>query len=116
MCKLLAFVLVLSFPLSAWAQFSRVVSDKRNIEIRASEKVIVAAEIAVVKVGCQNRAATKDAAYQEDTKASAKVIQALLDAKVPKNSIETQTISVERQHEMTGPNVVRTTKFSADQE
>src|SRR6266478_881211 len=117
MHKLLALSLVLgSFPLPASAQFSRVVSDKRNIEIRASEKVTVPAEIAIVKIGFQNQAATKDAAYQENTKAAAKVIQALLDAKVPKEAIETQTISLERQDEMSGPNAVRTTKFSADQE
>jgi len=116
MHKLLAFALVLGMPLSASAQFSRVVSDKRNIEIRASEKVTVPAEIAIVKVGFQNQAPTKDAAYQENTKASAKVIQALLDAKIPKDSIETQTISLERQDEMNGPNATRTTRFSADQE
>ncbi len=113
MHKLLAFALVLgSIPLSASAQFSRVVSDKRNIEIRASEKVTVPAEIATVKIGFQNQAATKDAAYQENTKASAKIIQALLDAKVPKDAIETQTISLERQDQMNGPNATRTTKFS----
>jgi uncharacterized protein YggE len=77
MHKFLAFALILgSFPICASTQFSRVVSDKRNIEIRASEKVTVPAEIAIVKVGFQNQAATKDAAYQENTKASAKIIQA----------------------------------------
>src|SRR5260370_35668211 len=117
MHKLLAFALVLSsIPLSAPGQFSRVVSDKRSIEIHASEKVTVPAEIASAKIGFQNQAATKDAAYQENTKASGKIIQALLDAKVPKDAIETQTISLERQDEMNGPNAVRTTKFSADQE
>src|SRR5580692_9765772 len=95
MYKVLTFALVLSiFPLSALAHFSRVMSDKRSIEIRASEKVTVPAEVAIVKVGFQNQAATKDAAYQENTKASAKIIQALLDAKIPKDSIETQTISL----------------------
>jgi len=112
-----AVVLVLSvIPASTPAQFSRVVSDKRNIEIRASEEVTVPAEIAIVKIGFQNQAATKDAAYQENTKASAKIILALLDAKVPKDAIETQTISLERQDEMNGPNAVRTIKFSANQE
>ena len=112
-----AIVLALSvIPVSTPAQFSRVVSDKRNIEIRASEKVTVPAEIAIVKIGFQNQAATKDAAYQENTKASAKVIQALLDAKVPKDAIETQTISLERQDEINGPNAAHTVKFSADQQ
>src|SRR5260370_28019173 len=91
MHKLLAFALVLSsIPFSASAQFSRVVSDKRSIEIRASEKVTVPAEIAIVKVGFQNQAETKDTAYQKNTKESGKIIKALLDAKVPKDAIETQ--------------------------
>jgi len=117
MHKLLGLSLVLSsFPFSASAQFARVVGDKRSVEIRASEKVTVPAEIAIVKIGFQNQAATKDAAYQENTKASAKVIQALLDAKIPRDAIETQTISLERQDETSRANAVRTTKFSADQE
>lgn len=117
MYRLLAFMLVLSIsPLSVLAQFTRVVSDKRSIEIRVSEKVTVPAEIAIVKIGFQNQAATKDVAYQENTKASGKIIQGLLDAKVPKDAIETQTISLERQDEMNGPNAARLTKFAADQE
>ena len=113
---LFAVVLVLSvIPVSTPAQFSRVVNDKRNIEIRASEKVTVPAEIATVKIGFQNKAESKDAAYEENTKASAKIIQALLDAKVPRGAIETETISLERQEEMSRPNVVRT-RFLAAQE
>jgi uncharacterized protein YggE len=104
------------FPLCAYSQFSRVVSDKRSIEIRASEKVSIPAEIATVKIGFQNQAASKDDAYRENTKVSAKIIQALLDAKVAKDAIETQTLSLERQDEMQGLNVVRPAKFSADQE
>lgn len=117
MHRLLVLSLALSiFPLPASAQFPRAVSDKRNIEIRASEKVTVPAETAIVKIGFQNQAPTKDAAYQENTKVSAIVIKALLDAKVPKDAIETQTVSLERQDELKGPNAVRTTRFAANQE
>ncbi len=51
MHKFLTLVLVLMvslLALPASAQFTRVVSDKRNIEIRVSEKVNVPAEIATV--------------------------------------------------------------------
>ena len=119
MHKFLTLVLVLMvslLALPASAQFTRVVSDKRNIEIRVSEKVNVPAEIATVKIGFQNQAGSKDAAYQENTKASAKIIQALLDGKVAKEAIETETISLQRQEEMSRPNVVRPAKFSAAQE
>ena len=118
MFKSLGFAVVLFLsviPVSTPAQFSRVVSDKRNIEIRASEKVTVPAEIATVKIGFQNKAESKDAAYEENTKASAKIIQALLDAKIPRGAIETEAISLERQEEMSRPNVVRM-RFLAAQE
>ena len=115
----LAFVPALAvsvFPSLASAQFSRVVGDKRVIEIRTSEKTTVPAEIATVKIGFQNQAASKDDAYLENTKVSAKIIQALIDARLPKEAIETQTISLERQEVMNGANVVRPAKFTADQE
>jgi uncharacterized protein YggE len=86
----------------ASAQIARIVSDKRTIEISASEKVSVPAEIAIVKVGYQNQAGTKDDAFTENKKTSTKIIQALLDAKVPKESIETQSLSLERNEEMNG--------------
>lgn len=49
-------------------------------------------------------------------KASARIIQALLGAKVAKEDIETQTTSLERQEQMNGQNSVSAPKFTADQE
>jgi uncharacterized protein len=97
----------------ASAQMERIVSDKRTIEISASEKVSVPAEIAIVKVGYQNQAGTKDDAFAESKKTSAKIIQALVDAKVPRESSETQKLSLERNEE-----TVRSKPpvFAADQE
>src|ERR1700741_2459448 len=100
----------------ASAQIARVVSDKRTIEISASEKVSVPAEVAIVKVGYQNQAGTKDEAFTESKKTSAKIIQALLDAKVPRESIETQTLSLERNEEMNGAARSKSSVFAADQE
>lgn len=97
----------------ASAQMERIVSDKRTIEITASEKVSVPAEVAIVKVGYQNQTATKDEAFTDSKKMSTKIIQALLDAKVPKESIETQTLSLERNEE---PGRSKAPLFAADQE
>jgi hypothetical protein len=46
------------FSTSASAQFVRVISDKRNIDIHATESVSVPADVATVKVGYQNEAAS----------------------------------------------------------
>lgn len=100
----------------ASAQMERIVSDKRTIEISASEKVAVPAEVAIVKVGYQNQAGTKDDAFAENKKTSSKIIQALLDAKVPRESIETQTLSLERNGEMNGVARSKSPVFTADQE
>jgi uncharacterized protein len=100
----------------ASAQIARIVSDKRTIEISASEKVSVPAEIAIVKVGYQNQAGTKDDAFTENKKTSTKIIQALLDAKVPKESIETQSLSLERNEEVSGTVRSKPPVFTADQE
>ena len=100
----------------ATAQIARIVSDKRTIEIRTSEKVSVPAEVAIVKIGYQNQAGTKDEAFTENKKASAKIIQALLDAKVPKDAIGTQTLSLERKEEVNGQVRSKPPVFVADQE
>ena len=103
-------------PTPASAQIARIVSDKRTIEIRTSEKVSVPAELAIVKVGYQNQAGTKDEVFSENKKASAKIIQALLDAKVPRASIGTQTLSLERKEEINGQVRSKPPVFVADQE
>jgi uncharacterized protein len=105
-----------SFPAPMSAQFTRILSDKRTIEIRASDKVSVPAEIATIKVGYQNEADTKDMAYEENKKVSARILQALLSAKVSKEAIETQTISLERKEEVNDGHATKPARFTADQE
>ena len=109
-------VLISTSMPAASAQIARIVSDKRTIEIRASEKVSVRAEVAFVKVGYQNQAGTKDDAYTENKKISTKIIQALLDAKIPKESIDTQTLSLERNEETNAAVRSKPPVFAADQE
>jgi uncharacterized protein YggE len=113
---LAALIVLIGTFTPASAQMERIVSDKRTIEICASEKIAVPAEIAIVKVGYQNQAGTKDDAFAQSKKTSAKIIQALLDAKVPRESIETRTLSLERNEEMNGTVRSKPPVFAADQE
>ncbi len=87
---------VLFLPLAIAAQTRPISSDRKTVEISATEKIQAIAEIATVKLGYQNQAPTKDAAYAENTRTANKIVQALLEAGVPKASIETETLSLEQ--------------------
>jgi uncharacterized protein YggE len=69
----------------------------KTIEIQASAKVEAPAEIATVRVGYANHATTKDAAYEESTRTSRKIVRALLDQHVPLSAIETQSLALARE-------------------
>lgn len=77
---------LLSMSLVAPVEAQRLVTDEKTIEISATEKVVVPADTATAKIGYQNQALTKDAAYAENTRAANKILQAILDAGVPKRS------------------------------
>ena len=68
--------------------------EQRTIEISATAKVRVTAEAATIKIGFQDQAATKDAAYAENTRAGNKILQALTDTGVPKEAVETETLNL----------------------
>jgi uncharacterized protein len=104
------------FSTSASGQFARVISDKRTIDIHATEKVSVPAEVATVKVGYQNEAASKDAAFNDNKKISSQIVNALLDAKVPKDAIETESFSLQRKEEFNGAASKKPPTFVAAQE
>jgi uncharacterized protein YggE len=99
MPRLVLLLLSVSLPLAASAQSEHPASGRKTIEVSATEKIEVIAEIATIKIGCQNQAPTKDAAYAENTRMANKVIQAMLDAGVPKEAIETETLSLEQEQD-----------------
>ena len=92
-------ILTLCLPSASLTQLERRGSDQKTIEISATEKVRVPAETATIKIGFQNQAATKDVAYAENTRAANKILQALLDAGVPKEAIETETLNLGQEQE-----------------
>jgi uncharacterized protein YggE len=76
---------VLSAPFCAKAQILRLGSDnKRTIEATTTEKISVPSDSAIVKVGFNHIADTKDVAYSETVRIGAKITKALIDAGIPK--------------------------------
>jgi uncharacterized protein YggE len=114
--RLIACVLLLFATPVLSARPQRSNSDQKTIEISATEKVQARAEIAAIKLGFQNQAATKDAAYSENTSSANKILQALLDAGVPSEAIETETLNLSQDQERFGPSSNRSAKFTASQQ
>jgi uncharacterized protein len=113
---LAAFVLAYgSGPALVAAQSDRP-SIKKTIEIQASARVEVPAEVATVKIGYANHAVNKDAAYAENTRMSQKIVRALLDEHVPPSAIETESVALEREEERGDGGPAKILKFSAVQE
>ena len=106
-------VLLLLFVAPAQAQ--RLGTGQKTIEISATEKVVVPADTATVKIGYQNLALAKDAAYAENTRAANKILQAILDAGVPKEAIETESPRLEQEPERYGQKPDQTPKYSGTQ-
>jgi uncharacterized protein YggE len=114
--RLWLLLLSVSLPLSSSAQSQHLVSDRKTIEISATERVVVAADIATIRIGYQNQSATKDAAYTENTRTANKIIQAILDAGVPKEAIETESLKLEEERELYEQKLAGPRKYSASQE
>jgi uncharacterized protein len=108
-------LILLLLPLAASARPEQQTSGQKTIEVSATEKVEVLAEIATIKIGCQNQATTKDAAYAENTRIANQIIQAMLDAGVPKDAIETETLNLEQEQDRYGAKPNQPLKYFASQ-
>jgi uncharacterized protein YggE len=106
----------LLFPCVVLAQTGNVPSTQKTIEISATEKVEVSAETATLKIGYQNQASSKDAVYAENTRIANQIVQALLDAGVPKDAMETESLSLARDENRFGAKPQQAASFSASQE
>lgn len=116
MRKLTTLLASMLFPCAILAQTGSETSPQKTIEISATEKVEVPAETATVKLGYQNQAASKDAAYAENTRAANRILQALLDAGVPKDAIETESLSLAREEDRFGGKPQQPATFTATQQ
>jgi uncharacterized protein len=97
------------------AQSSRIASDKKTIEIRATDRINSPAEVATVRIGFQNVASSKDGVYDENVRTANKIVQALRTAGTPAEAIETDSIKLEREDTAQGVKPA-STRYSADQE
>jgi len=94
------FSLVFFLPLSTNAQVFRLGSDnKRTIEATTTERISVPSDTAIVKIGFNHTADTKDLAYRETVRVGARIIKALTDAGIPADEIQTDTLNVGREEE-----------------
>jgi uncharacterized protein len=114
--NLALFVALMVLPPTVHAQAQPDASGRRTIEISATEKVRASAEVAIIKIGFQNQAATKDAAYAENVRASNKILQALIDAGVSKEAIETETLNLGQDQDRYGTRQQPSEKYSANQQ
>jgi len=73
--------------------------NKSTIEATTTEKISVPSDSAIVKIGFNHIADTKDAAYNETVRLGAKIIKALIDAGISKEEIQTETLNVGREEE-----------------
>jgi uncharacterized protein YggE len=106
----------LLFPCAILAQTGTDASAQKTIEISATEKVQVPAETATVKLGYQNQSSTKEAAYADNVRTANRIVQALIDAGVPKDAIETESLSLARDEDRFGSRPPQSSTFSATQQ
>jgi len=83
------FLILCTISLAASQQI-QVSRQNKTIAVIAEESVSVDPEIAVVMIGYHSYGATRDAALSDNLRVSEQVLQALLDANVPKQNIETK--------------------------
>lgn len=80
----------------AQAQDVQVSRSNKTIQVTASTILRVDPEIAQLRFGFKNYGATQQAAIDHHVEAANKITKALLDSGVPKEAIETETISIDR--------------------
>jgi hypothetical protein len=100
----------------AAAQTVQVSRTNKTIEVSVTESVRVDADVAEVQIGYRNFAPAKDAAFEDNVRASNLILKALLDAGVSREAIETATVKLERVSEYDVPGPERkTAQFRATQ-
>jgi len=78
----------------AFSQEIQVNRQNKTIAVIAEESVSVDPEIATVTIGYRSYGSTRDAALNDNLRVSEQVLHALLEANVPKQSIETKKLDL----------------------
>ncbi len=89
MSKKLFWLFPVLFTMTALSQDIQVNRQNKTIAVTAEESTTADAEIAVLAIGYHNFAPVQDAAFRENVRVAERITQALLDAKVVVENIET---------------------------
>ena len=92
----LVIVAILAGAITLSGQTIQVNRQNKTIAVTADDSATAEAEIAVLTFGYHNYGLNHDAAFRENVRAADKITKALLDAKIPKDSIETDKLSLSR--------------------
>lgn len=87
-------VSIVLLPAMCAAQDIQINRQNKTIAVTADESITADAEVAVLAIGFRNYAITQDAAYRENVRAAEKIVNALMEAKVPAGNIETDKLSL----------------------
>jgi uncharacterized protein YggE len=115
--KLFIMLVIVASAGFLFAQEIQVNRQNKTISVTADESATADAEIALLTIGYHNFAATQDTAFQENVRTAEKITKALLDAKVPKVSIETEKLQLTRVEidEKWTPDMKKERQFTAAQ-
>jgi hypothetical protein len=72
--------------------------QNKTIAVTADESITADAEVAVLAIGYHNYAPSQDAAFRENVRGAEQIVQALLNAKVPAENVETLRLRLDRAH------------------
>lgn len=81
---------------AAFSQGIQINPENRTISVSATESVAVEPQIARVRIGLVNSAPTQKAAFDQNARVAAKVIESLLKGGVSKSQIQTFAVRLER--------------------
>jgi uncharacterized protein YggE len=78
------------------SQDIQVNRQNKTIAVTADESITADAEVAVLDIGYHNYAPSQDAAFRENVRTAEQITQALLRAKISRDSIETEKLRLGR--------------------
>jgi uncharacterized protein len=115
--RLLFVVAVCAASSLAVAQEIQVNRQNKTIAVTADDFVNADAEVATLEIGFHNFGPTQDATYSENVRASEQITRALLNARIPKENIQTERLQLSRTEidEKWTPEMKKERQFTAQQ-
>lgn len=78
------------------AQDVSVNRSNKTVEVTVTQSVEVDPELAVLSIGYHNYGRTEDATFTENARVANRITQAMLDAEIPKEDIQTENVRLSR--------------------